>query len=138
MTTASGRTAQEVFRHHSQAMIAGDLDAIVSDYADDARFITPAGVLHGRTGVREGFLRIFADLPDPRFEVTTRILEGDVMFLEWKAAANGSRADDGVETFVVHDGEIVLQTVHYTPRSTWISSRGRAPAGPAGRRAPGA
>jgi hypothetical protein len=31
-------------------------------------------------------------------------------FLEWAATATGARADDGVETLVVRDGEIVLQT----------------------------
>jgi hypothetical protein len=35
------------------------------------------------------------------------------MTLERPATADGSRADDGVETVLVRDGEIVLQTVHY-------------------------
>ena len=117
MTTSPSRTAQDVFKHHAQAMVAGDLNDIVSDYADDALFITNAGVLHGRSGVREGFTKIFADLPNARFDVRPRILEGDVMFLEWAATGTASRADDGVETFLVRDGEIVLQTVHYTPVS---------------------
>ena len=96
-------------------MVAGDMNDIVSDHAHDALFITNAGILHGREGVREGFTKIFADLPNAQFDVRTRILEGDVIFLEWAATATGSRADDGVETFLVRDGEIVLQTVHYTP-----------------------
>lgn len=115
MTTRAGRTAQDVFKHHAQAMVAGDMDDIVSDYADDALFITNAGVLHGRGGVRQGFTKIFAELPQARFDVRTRILEGDVLSLEWAATGTGSRADDGVETFLVRDGQIVLQTVHYTP-----------------------
>jgi hypothetical protein len=55
-------------------------------------------------------------LPNPRFDVRTRILEGDVLFLEWSAISAASCADDGVETILVRDGEIVLQTVHYTPQ----------------------
>jgi ketosteroid isomerase-like protein len=43
------RTPEEVFAHHAQALGAGDLDGIVEDYADDAVFITPAGVKRGRT-----------------------------------------------------------------------------------------
>ena len=39
------RTPQEIFAHHAEALIAGDLDGIVADYADDAVFIT---------GVRRG------------------------------------------------------------------------------------
>jgi uncharacterized protein (TIGR02246 family) len=110
------RPAEEVFRHHARALIAGDLDEIVSDYADDALFITGTGARRGKDGVREAFAAIFEDLPTPQWYVHTRILEGDVLFLEWSATATaaGARADDGVETFLVRDGEIVLQTMHYT------------------------
>jgi ketosteroid isomerase-like protein len=38
MTTRVSRTAQNVFKHHAEAMVGGDLDDIVSDYADDALF----------------------------------------------------------------------------------------------------
>ena len=40
----AGRTPQEVFQHHAEVLIGGDLEGIVSDYSDDAVFITPAGV----------------------------------------------------------------------------------------------
>jgi ketosteroid isomerase-like protein len=116
MTTNADRTAQDVFRDHAQAMASGDLARIVSDYADDAVFITHAGVLHGKDGVRDAFAKIFEDLPDVRWEVHTRILEGDVLFLEWTAYAEGSRTADGVETFIARDGVIVVQTAHYTMR----------------------
>ena len=39
-----------------------------------------------------------------------------MLFLEWSAISAASCADDGVETILVRDGEIVLQTVHYTPQ----------------------
>ena len=55
------RTPQEVFDHHGQALVAGDLDAIVSDYADDAVFITPDGVLRGKEGVRQAFEKLLSD-----------------------------------------------------------------------------
>jgi len=71
-------------------------------------------VLRGKDGVREGFTKVLGDLPDARWNVHTRILEGDVLFLEWTAQSATSRAEDGVETFLVRDGEIVVQTVHYT------------------------
>ena len=116
MTTQTGRSAQEVFRHHAEAMVARDLDVIVSDYAEDAVFITHDGVRRGKDGVRDAFTKVFEELPDVRFEVHTRFLEGDVLFLEWTANATGSRAENGVETFLVRDGEIVVQTAHYTVR----------------------
>ena len=46
------RTPEEVFSHHATALGADDLDEIVADYADDAIFITPTGVLRGKDGIR--------------------------------------------------------------------------------------
>ena len=46
---ATTRTPQEVFQHHAEVLIAGDIDGIVSDYADDAVVITPTGRSMGRT-----------------------------------------------------------------------------------------
>ena len=66
MTTSPSRAAEDVFKRHARAMVADDMDDIVSDHADDALFITNAGILHGRAGVREGFTKIFADLPNAR------------------------------------------------------------------------
>jgi ketosteroid isomerase-like protein len=36
---AASRTPQEVFQHHAEALVAGDMDGIVSDYSDDAVFV---------------------------------------------------------------------------------------------------
>jgi ketosteroid isomerase-like protein len=118
MATTGSRTPQEVFQHHAEVLIAGDLEGIVSDYSDDAVFITPAGVLRGRDGVREGFAKLLEDVPNAEWDVPTQIFEGDVLFIEWTAKAASSRVDDGVDTFIFRDGEIVLQTVRYTAQPT--------------------
>jgi ketosteroid isomerase-like protein len=80
------RTPQEVFAHHAEVLIAGDLEGIVSDYADDAVFITPAGALHGKDGVREGFTQLLSDVPNAEWAVPTQIFE------------------DGVDTFMFRTG----------------------------------
>jgi ketosteroid isomerase-like protein len=108
------RTPEEVFAHHAQVLIAGDLDGIVEDYADDAVFITPAGVKRGKAGVREGFTQLLADVPDADWKVPTQIFEGDTLFIEWSATSSATKVEDGVDTFVFQDGQIRLQTVRYT------------------------
>jgi len=108
------RSPQEVFAHHAEVLIGGDLEGIVSDYADDAVFITPAGVLRGKEGVREGFTKLLADVPNADWNVPTQIFEGDVLFIEWSAHAESTFVEDGIDTFVFRDGEIVVQTVRYT------------------------
>jgi ketosteroid isomerase-like protein len=111
------RTPQEVFAHHAEVLIAGDLDGIVEDYADDAVFITPAGTLRGKDGIREAFTKLLADVPSAEWQVPTQIFEGDVLFIEWSAHAEKTFVEDGIDTFVFRDGEIVVQTVRYTLQS---------------------
>jgi hypothetical protein len=108
------RTPQEVFEHHGEALVAGDLDGIVSDYAEDAVFITPNGVLRGKGGVRQGFVKLLDDLPSAEWELPTTLFEEDVLLLEWKAESAKTKADDGIDTFVFRDGLIRVQTVRYT------------------------
>lgn len=108
------RTPQEVFAHHGQALGAADIDGIVSDYSDDALFITPDGVKRGKDGVREGFVKLLTDLPDASWDLPTQIYADDVLLLEWKADARNTRVEDGIDTFVFRDGLIRVQTVRYT------------------------
>ena len=79
------RTPQEVFHHHAQALGAGDLDEIVADYADEAVFITPAGIKRGKDGIREAFTQLLADVPNADWTLPTQIYDGDVLFLDRKS-----------------------------------------------------
>jgi ketosteroid isomerase-like protein len=108
------RTPEEVFQHHAQALGAEDLDEIVADYADDAVFITPAGIRRGKDGIRAAFTELLADVPHATWELKTQIYEDDVLFLEWAADSAATRVEDGIDTFVFRDGLIRLQTVRYT------------------------
>ncbi len=108
------RTPQEIFQHHGEALMAEDLDAIVSDYSDDALFITPEGVRRGQDGVREGFVKLIGDVPGARWELPTQIFEDDILLLEWKAESEKTKVEDGIDTFVFRDGLIRVQTVRYT------------------------
>ena len=108
------RSPQEIFQHHGEALMAEDLDAIVSDYADDAVFITPDGARRGKDGVREGFVKLIGDVPQAKWELPTQIFEDDILLLEWKAESETVKVEDGIDTFVFRDGLIRVQTVRYT------------------------
>ena len=111
---ASVRTPQEVFQHHAEVLGAEDLEGIVSDYAEDAIFITPDGVLHGKDGIREAFTKLLGDVPGATWELPTQIYEEDILVLEWKADSERASIEDGIDTFVFRDGLIRVQTVRYT------------------------
>ena len=116
------RTPQEVFQHHAEALGAEDLEGIVSDYADDAIFITPEGILRGTDGVRQAFTKLLADLPGASWELPTQLYEDDVLLLEWKATSSVARVEDGIDTFVFGDGLIRVQTVRYTLIPTEVAA----------------
>ena len=103
------RTPQEIFQHHAEALMAGDVDEIVADYTDDAVVITPRGSYRGKDGVRESFVALLADLPDAKWDVPVRIFEGDVLFIEWTAETATTRVRDGIDTFVFTDDGIRAQ-----------------------------
>jgi len=111
---ARTRTPQEVFQHHGEVLVAGDLEGIVSDYSDDAIIITPDGILRGKQGVRQAFEKLLGDLPSAEWELATTHFEDDILFLEWKATSEKVKAEDGIDTFVFRDGMIRVQTVRYT------------------------
>jgi SnoaL-like domain len=108
------RTPQEIFQHHGEALMAEDLDGIVSDYADDALFITPDGIRRGKEGVREGFVKLISDVPGASWQLPTMLFEDDILLLEWKAESEKVKVEDGIDTFVFRDGLIRVQTVRYT------------------------
>ena len=64
--------------------------------------------------MREGFTKLLADLPTADWDVPTQVFEGDVLFIEWSAHSEKTKADDGIDTFVFRDGLIRVQTVRYT------------------------
>ena len=114
MEATTERTPQEVFQHHVEALGAEDLDGIVSDYTEDALFITPDGVRRGKDGVREGFVKLLGDVPQASWQLPTQVYEDDILLLEWKADSEAASVEDGIDTFVFRDGLIRVQTVRYT------------------------
>ncbi len=114
MEATTTRTPQEVFQHHGEALMAEDLDGIVADYSDDAVVMTPDGVLRGKDGVRQAFVKLLGDLPGAKWELPTMLFEDDILLLEWKAVSEKVKAEDGIDTFVFRDGMIRVQTVRYT------------------------
>ncbi|MFO1320525.1 MAG: nuclear transport factor 2 family protein [Burkholderiales bacterium] len=110
MDTRSADT-ETVVRRHLQAFVEQQgLDAILHDYADDARFLTEATVYCGKPGIRQFFVDFMASLPPnaiDEFSLHALRAEGDVAYITWSA---GRELPLGTDTFVVRDGRIVSQT----------------------------
>jgi ketosteroid isomerase-like protein len=108
------RTPEEIFGHHAEVLIKGDIEGILSDYADDAIIVSPSGVRRGKAGVRETFVELLGIVPDADWQVPITVFADDVLFIEWTARSAKATATDGVDTFVFRDGLIRVQTVRFT------------------------
>jgi hypothetical protein len=60
----SEQTEKTLLRHW-QAFGAGDVEAIMADYAEDAVLITPDGTLKGHAQIRSLFAQVFATIFPP-------------------------------------------------------------------------
>lgn len=108
------RTPQQIFQHHAEALGAEDLGAILADYADDAFFISPDGVLRGKADIQKAFVKLIGDVPKAQWNLKTVLYERDVLLLGWAANSAKTRIDDGVDTFVFAGGFIRAHTASYT------------------------
>jgi ketosteroid isomerase-like protein len=71
------RTPQQIFQHHAEALGAEDIEGVVADYSDDAFFMTPAGVLRGKAGIRRAFTELLSDIPQGKWNLKTVLYEND-------------------------------------------------------------
>jgi ketosteroid isomerase-like protein len=115
---ARSAATEAVVRHHLQTFLEGHgVDAIVSDYAVDARFLTEAQVYHGKPEIHGFFVAFVAALPPGaigRFTLRSMQVDGNVALITWSV---GDAIPLGTDTFVVENGQIVAQTfaMHAAP-----------------------
>jgi hypothetical protein len=80
----------------------------------DCVILERRGVFRGRDGARELARLLAEELRGAPYTYTNRLIEGRMAFLEWTAEAKDVRVRDGADSFLIEDGRIVAQTIHYT------------------------
>jgi hypothetical protein len=111
----SMRSAREVLEDHLNLRQQGSVELDVSrNYAEDVRHLSAEGVRVGHDGVRAAARELLARLPEPKLGQVRQLVDGEIAFIEWTAEGRDRYVLDGVETFVIRDGLIRVQTVHYT------------------------
>jgi ketosteroid isomerase-like protein len=112
-------TPEQIIAHHFATFASGDLDAVMSDYADDAVLITAAGVAHGKAAIRAQFAQLVqaprAGTPAPQRQRGPDIIEKhftpNVAWLMWVQNRGKPNELRGVETYLIRGGKIHLETV---------------------------
>jgi hypothetical protein len=106
------RTAQEAIVEHVALLRAGELEAALCDYAEDAVVILPGQVASGIDEIRiglSGFAQLFgAAVP----EVDSLTTVDAVVLLTFHVSGPDLSIPNGSDTYVVKRGLIRYQTVH--------------------------
>ncbi|NLX08190.1 MAG: nuclear transport factor 2 family protein [Chloroflexi bacterium] len=109
------RTTEEVFYDHLRKRSEGEVEAdIRENYAESVVMLTGTGIYRGHDGVRHTAGELEHYLPDAEFEYRTTLVEGEYAFLEWLGRSHTGKVYDGTDGFVIRDGRIVAQMIHYT------------------------
>jgi hypothetical protein len=124
MEDLSACTAQEVLDDHLKLnehfgaeedwrrIVEEDIRRNVSE---DIVILINRGTFRGHEGVRELARMLGEELPEHRaFEYTYRAVEGRMAFLEWAYEDEDVRVRDGADSYLIENGKIVAQTIHYT------------------------
>lgn len=110
----SGRSTTEVFEDHLRLRIAGQLeDDLRRNYAEDVVLLTCNSVLRGHDGLRESARRLREQLPNASYRFKARQVADDYAFLVWTAHSDSCCVGCGADSFVIRDGRIRMQTIHY-------------------------
>lgn len=118
MSDLAARSARDVFDDHLRLAQDRDFDAdIARNISPTCVFLTGRGAFRGHDGVRRLATMLQEKLPSGRWDYRLRLVEGNTAYLEWSADSGEAYVDDGADSFVIVDGLIVTQTIHYTVRS---------------------
>jgi hypothetical protein len=113
--TGAERSATAVFESHLALTDAGrGADDIRTNFSPDCVVLTSRGTFRGRDGLNRLAEALDAELPGARYHYETKVVEGDVAFLEWSAECDKASVHDGADSFVIRDGLIIAQTIHYS------------------------
>lgn len=117
------RMIREVLDDHLACREAGDLERdLERNYDDDVAMLTPMGASQGKDGVREAATRLYEAVKHTDgYEYTSIVHNDRVALLEWRCTGEAMTIDNGVDSFLIENGKIRVQTIRYTVKLADLS-----------------
>jgi hypothetical protein len=108
------RDVRSVIIDHLEHLAVGDLAGdVLRNYSADVLVLCPSGASRGVEGLLAHVRQLAQALGEQACLDYERLwLRGPLAYLEW-TAATATVVCNGAESFVVADGRIIAQTVHY-------------------------
>ena len=109
------RSTREVLEDHLQNRRRKALEAdLQRNYAEDVVILSRYGVFEGHEGVRESGKLLQGHLPNATYHYDSTLDAGEMAFLQWSGDSDSAQVEDGADSFLIRDGRILVQTIHYT------------------------
>ncbi len=104
---------EDTLNHHLQSFGTGDIDALISDYAENSVILFESNLIKGLDNIRAFFTDFIANTLPPgcEFEMTHSQVVGDVAYITWTAATDALAFKLGTDTLLMADGKIIVQTI---------------------------
>jgi hypothetical protein len=113
----SARSPREVLEDHLALRKASKLDDdIRRNYDADVVLLSLTASRRGHDGVREMADELQRDCAGNDYEYDEVLVNDDVGMLVWSARCPQGTITDGTDSFVVRNGRIAVQTIHYHVR----------------------
>ena len=110
---------ESLVRNHMKLLAAGDVDAIMSDFAGDAVMAAFGREYEGTDAIRGFFGKtIERTAPGATYEIQSLDVQGDEVEITWNLLVPGGDAPvaSGGDRFWIEDGNFVRQSVWVGPK----------------------
>jgi hypothetical protein len=112
------RTAAEVLQDHLQLREAAKLEEdLRRNYATDVVLLSARGTLRGHDGVRTSAAFLYEAAAGHEYSYHVTVADDRMAMLEWSATGEDTRIVEGVDSYLIEDGLIRAQTIHYRVES---------------------
>jgi ketosteroid isomerase-like protein len=108
-------TTEAVLQHHAQALMSRNLDELMKDYCQDSVMCTANGTGKGLEGIRamfDGLLKMFPPEVSANLKNVKQDINGEYAYVLWTMPP---AVKLGSDTFHVHNGKIMMQSVIIQP-----------------------
>ena len=118
------RSSEEVLAAHLQRRKEGDVEVdLEENYWPDVVVLTARAVFLGHEGVRRSAHRLWTAIrADGWWHCSALMVRDRTGLLEWRGGSDRHRIRCGVDSYLVEDGWIKAQTIHYVVEDMALST----------------
>jgi hypothetical protein len=107
------RSTQDVFQDHLRQRQGQALEEdLARNYAVDVVVFYTHGLHHGHEGVRQATRLLQGYRANAEFVYKATLVAGEMAYLEWSTYSNGVKVEEGADSFLIRNGQIVARTIH--------------------------